>query len=251
MQLSQLVSELNQLLSPHKVKDFCPNGLQVEGKDTVKRIITGVTASQALIDAAIARRADAILVHHGYFWKGEASPITGMKKHRIASLMAHDISLLAYHLPIDIHPVLGNNAQLANLLDIEFEAGLEPFGSPSIAFKGRLKEPLSAEQFADKINRVLNRQPLMVNTRQKNIETIAWCTGGGQGYIDLAASQNIDAYLTGEASEQTIHSAKEQGIDFFAAGHHATERYGVKAVGEYLAQNFELDVEFVDIDNPV
>jgi dinuclear metal center YbgI/SA1388 family protein len=251
MQLSHLVSELNQLLSPHKVKDFCPNGLQVEGKDTVKRIITGVTASQALIDAAIARKADAILVHHGYFWKGEASAITGMKKRRLASLLTHDISLLAYHLPIDIHPTLGNNAQLANLLDIEFEAGLEPFGSPSIAFKGRLKEPLSAEQFADKINRVLNRQPLMVNTRQKNIETIAWCTGGGQGYIDLAASQNVDAYLTGEASEQTIHSAKEQGIDFFAAGHHATERYGVKAVGEYLAQNFELDVEFVDIDNPV
>jgi dinuclear metal center YbgI/SA1388 family protein len=251
MQLSHLVSELNQLLSPHKVKDFCPNGLQVEGKDTVKRIITGVTASQALIDAAIARKADAILVHHGYFWKGEASAITGMKKRRLASLLTHDISLLAYHLPIDIHPTLGNNAQLANLLDIEFEAGLEPFGSPSIAFKGRLKEPLSAEQFADKINRVLNRQPLMVKTRQKNIETIAWCTGGGQGYIDLAASQNVDAYLTGEASEQTIHSAKEQGIDFFAAGHHATERYGVKAVGEYLAQNFELDVEFVDIDNPV
>lgn len=251
MQLSKLLQELDSLLAPHKVKDFSPNGLQVEGKDTVSKIITGVTASQALIDAAIEKNADAILVHHGYFWKGEAYPITGMKKRRIGALIKNDISLIGYHLPIDVHPTLGNNAKLAELLDIEYEAGLDPYSEPSIAVKGRLKTPLSAEEFADKIERVLNRKPLVESVRGKNIETIAWCTGGGQVYIDLAASQGIDAFLTGEASEQTIHSAREQNIDFFAAGHHATERYGVKAVGEYLAEKFDLDVEFIDIDNPV
>lgn len=251
MQLSRLLQELDALLTPHKVKDFCPNGLQVEGRETVTKIITGVTASQALIDAAIEKNADAILVHHGYFWKGEAYPITGMKKRRIGALINHDISLIGYHLPIDVHPTLGNNAKLADLLDIEYEAGLDPYSEPSIAVKGRLKTPLTAEEFAEKIESVLNRKPLVESVRGKKIETIAWCTGGGQGYIDLAASQGIDAYLTGEASEQTIHSAREQNIDFFAAGHHATERYGVKAVGEYLAEQFGLDVEFIDVDNPV
>ncbi|WP_372771165.1 Nif3-like dinuclear metal center hexameric protein [Pseudoalteromonas sp.] len=251
MQLSTLLQELDALLTPHKVKDFCPNGLQVEGRETVTKIITGVTASQALIDAAIEKNADAILVHHGYFWKGEAYPITGMKKRRIGALINNDISLIGYHLPIDLHPTLGNNAKLAELLDIDYEAGLDPYGEPSIAVKGRLKTPLTAEEFAEKIESVLNRKPLVESVRGKKIETIAWCTGGGQGYIDLAASQGIDAYLTGEASEQTIHSAREQNIDFFAAGHHATERYGVKAVGEYLAEQFGLDVEFIDVDNPV
>ncbi|MFY8349718.1 Nif3-like dinuclear metal center hexameric protein [Pseudoalteromonas sp. SSM20] len=251
MQLSTLLQELDALLTPHKVKDFCPNGLQVEGRETVTKLITGVTASQALIDAAIEKNADAILVHHGYFWKGEAYPITGMKKRRIGALIKNDISLIGYHLPIDVHPTLGNNAKLAELLDIDYEAGLEPFSEPSIAVKGRLKTPLTAEEFAEKIESALNRKPLVESVRGKKIETIAWCTGGGQGYIDLAASQGIDAYLTGEASEQTIHSAREQNIDFFAAGHHATERYGVKAVGEYLAEQFGLDVEFIDVDNPV
>lgn len=248
MQLTELVLELNKILQPNNIKDFCPNGLQIEGRSEVKKIVTGVTASQALIDAAIAQQADAILVHHGYFWKGEAYPITGMKKNRIAALLKHDISLLAYHLPIDVHPTLGNNAQLARLFEIENTTMLDNDG---IVMKGELKTPLTATQFAQKITVTLSREPLVSAVRNDEIKTIAWCSGGGQGYIDLAANDGIDAYLTGEASEQTIHSSRELGIDFFAAGHHATERYGVKAVGEHLAHEFDLDVMFIDIDNPV
>ncbi len=250
MQRREFNQLLNDILKPHLIKDFCPNGLQVEGKNEIKKIVTGVTASQALIEAAIEQQADAILVHHGFFWKGESQPITGMKKRRIGALLANDINLFGYHLPLDIHPAVGNNAQLAKLLDIEIETGLEPT-SNSVAMKGRLKTPLSGDDFADKIAKVLNRTPLTSLVRSAKIETIALCTGGGQGYIDLAADQGIDAYLTGEASEQTIHSSREQNIDFFAAGHHATERYGVKALGELLAQEHGFDVTFIDIDNPV
>lgn len=250
MQRREFNHLLNTILKPDAIQDFCPNGLQVEGREQVKKIVTGVTASQALIDAAISHNADTILVHHGYFWKGEAQPITGMKKRRIAALLEHDINLFAYHLPLDVHPVIGNNAQLAQLLDLEMTEGLEPVAN-SVAVKGRLKTPMSGEQFAQKIAKVLNREPLVSLVRDEPIETIAWCTGGGQGYIDLAASLGIDAYLTGEASEQTIHSSREQQIDFFAAGHHATERYGVKALGELLAEQHGFDVTFIDIDNPV
>ncbi|WP_213608530.1 Nif3-like dinuclear metal center hexameric protein [Pseudoalteromonas sp.] len=250
MQRREFSQLLNTLLKPETINDFCPNGLQVEGKNKIHTIVTGVTASQALIDAAIEKNADAILVHHGYFWKGESQPITGMKKRRVAALLANNINLFAYHLPLDIHPEMGNNAQLAKLLDIQIEAGLEPVNN-SVAMKGRLKVPLSGQEFADKIHQVLNRKPLTSLVRKDKIETIALCTGGGQGYIDLAAEQGIDAYLTGEASEQTIHSSREQNIDFFAAGHHATERYGIKALGEYLADKHSFDVTFIDIDNPV
>lgn len=250
MQRREFNQLLNTLLKPETINDFCPNGLQVEGKDEIRTIVTGVTASQALIDAAIENNADAILVHHGYFWKGESQPITGMKKRRVAALLARDINLFAYHLPLDIHPEMGNNAQLAQLLDIEIEAGLEPTNI-SVAMKGRLKTPLTGSEFAKKISQVLKREPLTSLVRTDKIETIALCTGGGQGYIDLAAEQGIDAYLTGEASEQTIHSSREQNIDFFAAGHHATERYGIKALGEYLAKQHGFDVTFIDIDNPV
>jgi dinuclear metal center YbgI/SA1388 family protein len=241
---------LNDILQPNSIKDFCPNGLQVEGKNEIHKIVTGVTASQALIDSAIEHKADAVLVHHGYFWKGESQPITGMKKQRIGALLANDINLFAYHLPLDVHPVIGNNAQLAKLLDIEIEGGLES-NTNSVAMKGHLKTPISGDAFSKKIAEVLNREPLTSLVRKGKIDTIALCTGGGQGYIDLAAEQNIDAYLTGEASEQTIHSSREQNIDFFAAGHHATERYGVKALGELLAQQHGFDVTFIDIDNPV
>lgn len=250
MQRREFNQLLNTILRPDSIQDFCPNGLQVEGREQIKKIVTGVTASQALIDAAIAHGADTILVHHGYFWKGEAQPITGMKKRRIAALLNHDINLFAYHLPLDVHPAIGNNAQLAQLLDLEILDGLEPVAN-SVAVKGRLKIPMSGEQFAQKISTVFAREPLVSLVRDELIETIAWCTGGGQGYIDLAASQGIDAYLTGEASEQTIHSSREQKIDFFAAGHHATERYGIKALGELLAEQHGFDVTFIDIDNPV
>ncbi|MEJ6473533.1 Nif3-like dinuclear metal center hexameric protein [Pseudoalteromonas piscicida] len=251
MKRTKLVNQLTELLKPFQINDYCPNGLQVEGKDEIQKIVTGVTASQALIDAAIERGADAILVHHGYFWKGEDQCVTGMKKRRLQALLANDINLLAYHLPLDVHPELGNNAQLGKLLGLEIERPLEPWNKNSVAVKGKLTTPMTAQDFAALIEDKLGRKPLLNIAGDHLIRTIAWCTGGGQSFIDLAASQGIDAYLTGEASEQTIHSSNEQQIHFIAAGHHATERYGAKALGEYLAEQYNLDVEFIDIDNPV
>ena len=247
----QLEALLNQKLSPELVKDYCPNGLQVEGTSQIKKIVTGVTASIALIEKAVALNADAILVHHGYFWKGEPEPIRGMKGERIKALIKNDINLYAYHLPLDIHPELGNNAQLAQLLGIEVEGGLEATPQ-SVAMYGSLKSALSACEFAQKIESVLNRAPLHISTEvNKPVKTVGWCTGGGQDYIDLAANKGLDAFISGEISERTTYSAREQGIHFFSAGHHATERYGVKALGEWLAQEYGFDVEFIDIDNPV
>jgi dinuclear metal center YbgI/SA1388 family protein len=245
----QLLSTLNALLQADKVSDYCPNGLQVEGRSQIKRIVTGVTASQALIDAAIDGQADAILVHHGYFWKGEDPCLTGMKKKRLASLLKHDINLFAYHLPLDIHPELGNNAQLAKLLSLQIDGGLDADNPRSIAMRGHLNEPCSADELAQLIGLRLGREPLLERCSKPLINSVAWCTGGGQGYIEQAARQGIDAFISGEVSEQTIHVAREMNIHFFAAGHHATERYGVKALGEYLASTFSLEVEFVDIDN--
>ncbi|MBW3694454.1 Nif3-like dinuclear metal center hexameric protein [Vibrio sp. T187] len=248
----QLEKLLNEKLQPLQIKDYCPNGLQVEGTAEVKRIVTGVTASQALINKAVELKADALLVHHGFFWKGEPEAIRGMKGKRIRTLIKNDINLLGYHLPLDIHPELGNNAKLAELLEIDVEGGLE--GHPqSVAMFGRLKTPMTGTEFAAKIDQVLNRKPLHIapENADKMIETVGWCTGGGQDYIELAASQGIDAFISGEISERTTYSAREQDIHYFAAGHHATERYGVKALGEWLAKEHGLDVEFIDIDNPV
>ena len=248
----QLENLLNEKLSPQLVKDYAPNGLQVEGKREVQTIVTGVTASQALIDAAIDKKADALLVHHGYFWKGEPEPIRGMKGQRIRSLIKNDVNLYGYHLPLDIHPELGNNAQLANRLGIKVLGGLE--GHPqSVAMYGELDKAISAEEFAKKIANSLNRTPLHIapSGEDKTISTVGWCTGGGQDYIDLAAKFGLDAFVSGEISERTTYSAREQSIHYFSAGHHATERYGVKALGEWLSQEHGFDVEFIDIDNPV
>ena len=251
IKLSELVSYLDSLLKPKLVKDYCPNGLQVEGSDRISKIVTGVTASEALIDAAIENDAQAILVHHGYFWKGENQAIVGMKKARLKKLLEHNISLLAYHLPIDVHPELGNNAQLASLLNIENVEPLDSVSPTGIVMKGELNPPLDASAFATKLDLELQREPLVSSVRNKPIKTIAWCSGGGQGYIDAAADSQIDAFFSGEASEQTIHSSREQNIDFFAAGHHATERCGVKRVGEDVAENLDVEVQFIDIHNPV
>ena len=241
---------LNEKLSTDRINDYAPNGLQVEGKAEIKKIITGVTASQALIDYAAAQQADAVLVHHGYFWKSENPCIRGMKGKRIKTLLVNDINLYGYHLPLDVHPELGNNAKLAQLLGISDLQPLEN-SATSIPVWGMLKDPVTAEEFAQRIEQVLQRKPLICTENGPHlIRKIGICTGGGQGYIDLAAAQGCDAFITGEVSEQTIHSAREQGIHFFAAGHHATERYGIKALGEWLAAEYGLDVEFKDIDNP-
>ncbi|EDL52012.1 hypothetical protein VSAK1_08918 [Vibrio mediterranei AK1] len=248
----QLEAVLNEKLSPQLIKDYCPNGLQVEGASEIKKVVTGVTASQALIDYAVSVNADALLVHHGYFWKGESEAIRGMKGKRIRTLIKNDVNLYGYHLPLDIHPELGNNARLAELLDIEVIDGLE--GHPqSVAMFGKLAQPMTGEAFAQKIAQVLSREPLHIAPEQaeKIIETVGWCTGGGQDYIELAASKGLDAFISGEISERTTYTARELNIHYFAAGHHATERYGIKALGEWLASAHGLDVEFIDIDNPV
>lgn len=243
---------LADLLSPEKIKDFTPNGLQIQGCEQIQKVVTGVTATQALIERAIDEQADAILVHHGYFWKNESYVIRGMKHARIKALLVNDINLFAYHLPLDIHPIYGNNAQLAKLFNIQASTPLE-IGNPlSVAVQGVFSQATSGADLADLISHKLSRQCLHIAPdSNKTISTVAWCSGGGQGFIELAAEQGIDAFISGEVSEQTTHIAREMDIHFFAAGHHATERYGVKALGEHLAQQHQLDVVFVDIDNPV
>lgn len=245
---------IDEKLNSKAISDYAPNGLQVEGKREIQRVITGVTATLPLIEKAIEQQADAIIVHHGYFWKSENPCIRGMKGKRIKQLLVNDINLFGYHLPLDVHPELGNNAQLAQHLGVKNLQGLEDRPN-SIPVYGELETPISAQELAQRIEKVLGRKPVVCDEfiaeyPQKLIKTVALCTGGGQGYIDLAASKGIDAFISGEISEQTTHSAREQGIYFFAAGHHATERDGVKALGEWLAQEYGLDVEFVDIDNP-
>ena len=246
----QLLSFLDDTLSPSKIKDYCPNGLQVEGAWHIKKIVTGVTASQAMIDAAIKAGADTLLVHHGYFWKGENQVITSLKKKRIKSLLAADINLIAYHLPLDIHPSLGNNAQLAARFNIKAVQGLDIENPVSIAVKGEFDAPQTVAQVCETITQSLGRKPLVEGRADKVLRTVAWCSGGGQSFIEMAGEQGIDAFISGEVSEQTIHLAREYDIAFFAAGHHATERYGVKALGEHIANQLSVDVEFIDIDDP-
>lgn len=250
IELSSLVKRADHYLNAAKIADYCPNGLQVEGRGHVRKIISGVTASQELIDAAVAAEADLILVHHGYFWKGENPCVVGMKQRRLKTLLRHDISLLAYHLPLDVHPQVGNNVQLAERLGIIVEGPLEPENPRNVALVGSLPEVLDPVEFAARVEMVLGRQPLLVDG-QKPIRRVGWCTGGGQGYIDQAIAAGVDLYLTGEASEQTFHSARENGISFIAAGHHATERYGVQALGDYLAREFNIEHVFIDCPNPI
>ncbi|WP_137818149.1 MULTISPECIES: Nif3-like dinuclear metal center hexameric protein [unclassified Pseudomonas] len=248
--LSTLVEETERYLNAARISDYCPNGLQVEGRPQVRRIVSGVTASQALLDAAVEAEADVLLVHHGYFWKGENPCVTGMKQRRLKTLLSHDISLLAYHLPLDVHPEVGNNVQLARQLEIVVEGPLEPENPRTVGLIGSLAEPMTARDFARRVQEVLGREPLLVEGSQM-IRRIGWCTGGGQGYIDQAIAAGVDLYLSGEASEQTVHSARENGISFIAAGHHATERYGVQALGDYLARRFAIEHLFIDCPNPV
>lgn len=249
--LREILSLLDATLEPWRFQDYCPNGLQVEGAAHVRRIVTGVTASQALIDAAIARQADALLVHHGYFWKGEDARITGMKKARLNKLLAHDISLIAYHLPLDAHPELGNNARLARQLGLTVDGPLEPGNPKSLGNTATLATPVSVEDFAVHVEKMLGRRPQVIAGGPERIRRIGWCTGAAQGYIDQAIAHGLDAYLSGEISEPTVHAAREAGIHYFACGHHATERYGVKALGEFVQEKLGVPVEFVDIDNPV
>jgi dinuclear metal center YbgI/SA1388 family protein len=252
MQRHEFEKQLDTLLKPEQIKDFCPNGLQIQGSDNVSKIVTGVTATKALIEEAIDVGADTIIVHHGYFWKNESPVIRGMKYERIKLLLTHNINLFAYHLPLDIHPELGNNAQLAQLFGIKVTGPLELGNEKSVAIQGELSHAKTGVQLSELISERLNRQCLHIAPpSNKEIKTIAWCSGGGQNYIELAAEQGIDAFISGEVSEQTTHVAKEMNIHFFAAGHHATERYGAKALAEYVKQEMGITAIFIDIDNPV
>ena len=248
MKREELLNYLDGLMTPDKFRDYCPNGLQVEGRSEIGRIVAGVTASQALLDAAVDSRADAILVHHGYFWKGEDGRVTGIRRKRLATLLANDINLLAYHLPLDAHPELGNNAQLASMLGWVPEGR---FGEQDIAWLGSVAEPCELTALAVKVANLLGRVPMVIGDGERPIRRIAWCSGGAQGYFEQAIALGADAFLSGEISEQTVHLARESGVAYLAAGHHATERYGIKALAGHLAQQFDIACDFVDLDNPV
>ncbi|MCO6524924.1 MAG: Nif3-like dinuclear metal center hexameric protein [Candidatus Schmidhempelia sp.] len=248
MRITELEKILNTQLNTSLYQDYAPNGLQVAGRTEVQRIVTGVTACQQLLDKAVELNADTVLVHHGYFWKNEPAILTGIKQRRIKTLLTHDINLLAYHLPLDGHVTLGNNAQIAQLLDIEM---YQQANQTDLLFKGQLKTPTTVNLFKQQLEQKFKRTILHIGDNAPSvIQSIAWVSGGGQDYLEQAAKLGFDAFLTGEVSERTTHIAREYGIHFFAAGHHATERYGIKALGEWLAQEYALSVTFVDIDNP-
>jgi dinuclear metal center YbgI/SA1388 family protein len=251
VQREQLTDYLDTLLNVAAFDDYCPNGLQVEGRAEISNIIGGVTASQALINAAILNGADTLLVHHGYFWKGEDPRVVGMKHRRLMSLLDAGINLLAYHLPLDAHPELGNNAQLAGLLGLRTTGSFGSGHGPDIGLIGEVTTPITGEAFAKLLTARLGRTPLYIPGKEGVIRTIAWCSGAAQGFTEQAAGLGVDAYLTGEISENTVHEARELGIHFFSAGHHATERGGVQALGAHLAEKYGISFRFEDIDNPV
>ena len=241
-----LCSTLDALLQPERFKDYGPNGLQVEGKAQIVRIVSGVTASLALIDAAIAERADAIFVHHGLFWRGQDGRVTGWMKQRLQRLLAHDINLFAYHLPLDAHPELGNNARLGQLLGWTADAwfGEQGLGCVATVAYG------DAAGLAQHVQQVLGRPVTLVPAHPRPVRRVAWCTGGAQSYFEAAIAAGADAFVTGEISEPQAHLAREMGVAYLAAGHHATERYGAPAVAAHVAAQQGLEHVFIDIDNP-
>lgn len=248
--IRELDIHLNALLEPEAFRDYCPNGLQVEGHRPIRKLVTGVTASQEFLDAAIANNADAVLVHHGYFWKGEDQRITGMKRRRIATLLEAGVSLWAYHLPLDAHPTLGNNAQLAKRLGWKVTGSLRDEARP-IGNRGVTAAPQDIASLKLQLEQILDFRPIHVPGGPATVSHVAWCTGAAQGMIHDAAAVGADVYITGEISEPTAHAAAELGIHFLAAGHHATERYGVQAVGEKLVADFGIDHQFIDCPIPV
>lgn len=239
---------LDQELRPELTRDYCPNGLQVEGSQTVTKLVSGVTACQALIDCAVEAQADAILVHHGFFWRGEDSRLIGMKAARVRALMQHDINLFAYHLPMDLHPTMGNNAGLGRVMGLDAFGMLDPSDHSMPVFVGDVASRTTATDIAASLELNLGRSVTLVG--EGAVSSIGWCTGGGQGYIDAAADAGCDLFVSGEMSEQTVHVARERGIAFIAAGHHATERFGPQSIGQWLGAQLGIDHQFVDIKSP-
>ncbi len=244
-----LLTGFDTLLQPERFKDYCPNGLQVEGRTEVRKIVSGVTASLALIEAAVREEADAILVHHGLFWRGHDGCVTGWMRQRLALLLANDINLFAYHLPLDAHPELGNNARLGARLGL---AGSASFGDQSLGWAGTpvQGEFINAHALADHVQTTLGRPVVCVEGKPGPIRTVGWCTGGAQGYFEAAIARGVDAFITGEISEPQAHYARECGVAYLACGHHATERFGAPAVAAHVAGGLGLEHVFIDIDNP-
>ena len=247
----KLALYLHDYLACDSFNDYAPNGLQVEGSDTIKKICTAVTASDDVIKKAAAQKADALLVHHGYFWRGEDAVISGMKRQRIGQLIINNMNLFAYHLPLDCHTEIGNNACLGALFEVDSIRTHAAGKTPNLLWSGRLKKPRSIEEFTDDLHETLKREPMHVGSTDKLISKIAWCSGAAQDYIDDAYRLGVDAYISGEISERTYYQAKELGISYFACGHHATERYGIQALGEHVSERFKLPHQFIDSDNPV
>ena len=247
----ELANYLAQTLNIAQYRDYCPNGLQVEGRTEIGLVVSGVTASQALIEAALDLKADAILVHHGYFWRGEDARVIGTKHKRLKALLSSDVNLFAYHLPLDGHPELGNNAQLARQLSL---AGNDRFGDDKLGWLGAPEADANIATVGDLarlIERRLGRAPLLIGDADQALGKIAWCTGAAQGFLGDAIAAGASVYISGEISEPTVHLARETGVAYIAAGHHATERYGVQALGAHVADRFGILHHFVDIDNPV
>jgi len=243
----ELQSHLRQLLGVDRFRDYGPNGLQVEGRAEVRRLVSGVTASRELIEAAVDRRADAVLVHHGLFWRGHDGRLTGWLRARVALLLAHDINLFAYHLPLDDHPEHGNNAQFGARLGVASDAR---FGEQDLGFAGGSGALTSLAALVDAARRVCGRAPTVAPGDGRPLRRIGWCTGGAQGMFEAAIDAGVDAYVTGEISEPQAHIARETGVAFVACGHHATERFGAPALGAHVASTFGLQHAFVDIPNP-
>ena len=244
----ELLAALDELLQPARFKDYGPNGLLVEGRSEVHHIVSGVTASLALIDAAIAEGADAIFVHHGLFWRGQDGCITGWMRQRVARLLAHDINLFAYHLPLDAHPELGNNAQLGARLGLRVQGN---FGEQMLGCWGDLDVPLSGvDALAQQLQSLCGRSVVAVDAKPGPLRRVGWCSGGAQGYFEAAIAAGVDVFVTGEISEPQAHYARECGVSFIACGHHASERYGAPAVAGFVAQRLGLRHSFIDIDNP-
>lgn len=243
-----LGQELDALLQPERFKDYGPNGLQVEGDRDVRLLVSGVTASRALIELAIDAQADAILVHHGLFWRGQDGRVTGWMRERLRLLLAHGIHLFAYHLPLDAHAELGNNAQLGRVLGLQADGR---FGEQELGFLGRGEQTWSSPQaLAEHVKSTLGRHVTCVGDALRPVRRVAWCTGGAQSYFDSAIDHGVDAFITGEISEPQAHLARETGVAFLACGHHATERYGAPAVGAHISLKLGLEHKFIEIDNP-
>ena len=244
-----LTHYLDELLQPEGFKDYCPNGLQVEGRNEITSIICGVTANQALLDMAVAEQADAILVHHGWFWRGESGTVTGIKRNRLKTLLSNDINLYAFHLPLDAHPTLGNNAGLAKAAGW---AQTSSFGEQNLGCLGEPVGGATVASLAADLEQAVGRAPfVLAESLDQPIRRLAWCTGGAQSYFEAAINAGVDAFVTGEVSEPMVHLARETGVAYLAAGHHATERFGVQALGQAIAERFGIRVRYLEVDSPV